>query len=100
MDLRDFPLQPHLIVCKDHIQPFLNYLNNQHQNIKFTGEIEVDNRLPFLGMNVFNLDSGFNTSVYRKPTFTGLYTNYDTFVPNQYKVSLINKLLHRAYMLC
>ena len=56
---------------------FLNYLIEQHVNIKFTTEKEEQNILPFLDVQIVKLDNGkFETSVYRKPTFTGLLTNF------------------------
>ena len=39
----------------------------------------------------------FSTSVYRKPTFTGLFTNFDSFIPISYKRGLINTLLFRYF---
>ena len=36
-------------------------------------------------------------SVYRKPTFTGLYTRFDSFSARKQKVSLINCLIDRTY---
>src|SRR5215469_5579478 len=61
-----------LIIFKDlsHAQPFLHYLNTQHNNIKFTTELEVNNSLPFLDIVISHKDTSFNTSVYSKPTNT------------------------------
>ncbi len=42
----------------------------------------------------------FSTSIYRKPTFTGLFTNFHSFIPPSYKRSLISCLLHRIFNLC
>ena len=39
----------------------------------------------------------FSTSVYRKPTFTGLLTNFDSFIPISYKRGLISTLLFRYF---
>ena len=39
----------------------------------------------------------FSTSIYRKPTFTGLFTNFDSFIPISYKRGLINTLLFRYF---
>ena len=33
----------------EQVHSFLEYINKQHPNIKFTCEIESDNRLPFFG---------------------------------------------------
>ena len=40
------------------------------------------------------------TSIYRKPTFSGLYLKFDSFVPIQFKRGLINSLLYRAWKIC
>ena len=42
----------------------------------------------------------FVTSVYRKPTFSGVYTHYDSYIPQQYKSGLVYTLLHRSFSIC
>ena len=50
-------------------QVFFNYLNNQHQNIKFTMEEEQNNILPFLDIKITRKDDGIlSTSVFHKST--------------------------------
>ena len=83
-----------------HIEYFRDYLNSQHQNIKFTCEVELDSKLPFLDVTVFREDNKFVTSVYRKPTFTGLGLNFLSFTPLLYKTNCIKTLLNRAYETC
>ena len=39
------------------------------------------------------------TSVYRKPTFIGVFTNFESFIPDIYKHGLIETLLHRSFRL-
>ena len=41
-----------------------------------------------------------STSVYRKPTFSGLYMKYDSFIPLQFKKCLVSGLLMRAWRIC
>ena len=43
---------------------------------------------------------GFKTSVYRKPTYTGLGLSWFSFCPDIYKVNSIKTLLNRAYSIC
>ena len=80
-----------------HIPLFLNYLNSQHPNIKFTCENESENQLNFLDVTVHRKDNKFETSVYREPSFTVLGLRYDSFVPKSNKINLISCLIHRAY---
>ena len=44
--------------------------------------------------------SGFSTTLYRKKTFTGLYTECASLAPNKYKVNLISILIYRAFQIC
>ena len=75
---------------------FFDYLNTQHVSIKFTMETEISNCLSFLDISVCNRERR-STSVYRKPTFTGLLTNFFSFTGYSYKVGLIRNLLYRAF---
>ena len=81
----------------DHISSFLTYLNSQHPNIKFTVELPTNNTLPFLDVNATFENNSFITSVYRKPTFTGLGTNFHSFLYSKFKVNSIKTLIYRAY---
>ena len=42
----------------------------------------------------------FSTSIYRKKTFTGLYTKWDSFTPSKYKVNLIRTLTFHCFRIC
>ena len=80
---------------------FFRYLNERHPNIKFTDEKENLNKLPFLDVQIEKLENGnFQTSVYRKPTFTDLLTNFRSFVPFSYKLAFIKTLIHRTFCIC
>ena len=76
-----------LFKCSDHVPLFLSYLNRQHPNISFSSELEKDGKLSFLDVETTRSNSRFSTSVYRKPTFSGLFTNFHSFVPLVYKRS-------------
>ena len=79
---------------------FLKHLNCLHTALHFTFEKEENNSLPFLDVLVEKSDTGFLTRVYRKPTFSGLYTRWSSFCPKERKISLIKTLTHRALMIC
>jgi len=84
----------------NQIHEFLQYLNTRHANIEFTAEVESNRELAFLDIQVRNLDNSFNTSVYRKPSFTGLMSKYSSATPLKYKRNLITTLVTRAFKIC
>ena len=72
---------------RDEFNNFLVKLNHLHPSLKFTFETESDNMLPFLDVLVHKHADHFSTSVYRKPTFTGLYMRWNSFSPSSRKTS-------------
>ena len=78
---------------------FFNQLNCFHASLKFTFEKEKNNCLPFLDVYVDQTVTGFETSVYRKPTFIGQYLCWESFSPTKQKTNLISILMHRALMI-
>ena len=75
-------------------------MNSKHRNIKFTVEREENNSLCFPDIKIVRYSGKFQTSVYRKPTFSGVLTNFESFLPISYKYNLISTLLHRGFMIC
>ena len=55
--------------------------------------------LSFEDIKISRENKKFVTSVYRKPTFTGVFTNFASFIPDIYKRGLIETLLHRSFRL-
>ena len=89
-----------LFESKARCAGFHQRLNNLHPALRFTIEEEDNGSLPFLDIRVTKKDSGFVTSLYRKPTFTGLYTPWDSFSPTQYKINLVRCLTNRILRIC
>ena len=85
---------------KQHIEKFRNYLNRQHRNIKFTSETENENSISFLDIKIARNNNKFMTSVYREPTFSGVYNNFGSFIPKSYKYNFLFTLLHREFKIC
>ena len=86
-----------LFSSQSHVKKFLRYLNSRHDNINFTYECEIDDRLAFLDVLVSREGNQLVTSLYRKPTFSGLYTNFNSFIAGKYKTGLIYCLLFRIF---
>jgi hypothetical protein len=83
-----------------NIDKFWQHINEKHQNIKFTTELESEGRISFLDILIKKEEEDTSTSTYRKKTFTGLITKFNSFIYNRYKDGLISCLLYRAYKIC
>ena len=86
-----------IVENEKHAQTFLEFLNRQQGNIKFTLEKETNNKLPFLDVLIEKIGWGVKTSIYKKPTDTGLLTNFNSFVCFKYKIGLIKTLVDRIF---
>ena len=90
-----------LLACSKHqIEKFRNYLNRPHKNIKCTSETENENSISFLDIKITSDNNKFMTSVYRQPTFSGVFTNFRSFIPKSQKYNMLFTLLHQALKLC
>ena len=89
-----------LFKSKEHVKFFVNYMNTKHKNIKFTFEIEDSNNFSFLDVKITRKNKRFVTSIFRKATFSGVYTNYDSFILENYKTGLVHTLLFRFFKVC
>ena len=47
--------------------------------MSFSDEVERDVKISFLDVNVLREEGQFVTNVYRKPTFSGVYTHFESF---------------------
>ena len=54
----------------------------------------------FLDVKVTRSNNQLITSVFRKATFSGVFTNFKSFMPVTYKFSLVHTLLHRSFSIC
>ena len=79
------------------LEKFNEYLNTKHANIKFANEKEVNRLLPFSDVLISRNNKGFTTTVYHKPTFSGVYFNFNSFTADEYKNGLIYTLLFRIF---
>ena len=68
-----------LFKSSDDVKRFQNYLNYCLVDMSFTIKTEQNNKISFLDVSVIRELGKFITSVYRKPTFNGVYTHFDSF---------------------
>ena len=83
-------------------QDFLQHINSVDPAIKFTVEDnKEDGSMPFLDTIVKSEeDGGLSITVYRKPTNTDQYLQWDSHHNLPAKFSVINTLSHRAKSVC
>jgi hypothetical protein len=89
--------------CEADKHEFYNRLNEAHKNLRFTMEsmCPSSRTLPFLDVKVrFTPENQLETSVYRKPTNTGVLINYEATAPQKWKQSIIKGFLVRARRIC
>ena len=70
-----------VFLCRSDSEQFFHLLNGLNPALKFTLEEERVGKLPCMDVFVERVTDGFQRSVYRKPTFTGLYRRWDSFAP-------------------
>ena len=91
-----------VIIQKTQEDRFFKHINTIDHKIQFTKEASrSDGSMPFLDTLVtINVDGSLNIKVYRKPTHTDLYLQWDSHHSIAAKYSVINTLHHRAKAVC
>ena len=75
-------------------------MNTRHRNIKFTFEVQQDNKISFLDISITGVENELKTLLFRKVTFTGVYLTFNRHLPNSHKKGLISSLLYRENNIC
>ena len=80
----------------DHLEQ-LRQKFQDNSVLKFTFEIGISNKLPFLDVMIDSSNNNFQTTVYHKPTDQGHCLNALSECSHKYKDSVISNYLNRAY---
>jgi hypothetical protein len=115
--LRNF--EEHIIVAHPHIKFYRNVddifaiiksrflkqiladINSFNQQGQFTVEEEENGSISFLDVLLTRKDIGkLSKKVYRKPTHTDKYLNFQSYHHLSQKVSVIDSLVYRAIRIC
>ena len=93
---------PFTIIKSSEKVRFLEHLNTIDPNIQFTSEeCGKDGSMPFLDILITPKEDGsLSTAVYRKPTHTDLYLQWDSNHRVSSKYSVVGSLHHRAKTIC
>ena len=82
------------------INKVLGTLNSYQTNIKFTIEIETENKTSFLDVLLIRNNSLISTEVYRKNTNAEIYINWKSFASKNWKWGALKTLVTRAFDIC
>ena len=96
-------LMTHLLSSRSAIKKnFFHHIYSIEDFIQFTAEdTHADGTLPFLDVLVIpQPDGSLSTTVYRKPTHTGQYLQWDSHHAISAKYSVISTLFHMAKEVC
>jgi len=77
------------LIPKIHIDETLQKLNSYHSKIQFTKENQVNNKIPFLDLQLIIENNHIITDYYRKPTSSGRILNFYSAHPFHMKFNTI-----------
>ena len=75
-------------------------MKTRHKNLKCTFDVEQNNSFLFLDVKIARGNKGFSTSVFRKATFSGVFTNFESFIFESHKTDVIFTLLLCCFTIC
>ena len=68
--------------------------------MSFSMETEKEYKLSFLDVEVIREQGKFTTTIYRKPTFSGVYSTFESFLHSVYKFGMVYTLFYRCFRIC
>ena len=88
-------------LCDSLIEDLTSHINSIDPAIKFTREEEINKSLPMLdALTTRNAEGQLSFKVYRKPTHTDQYLQFQSNQPLHHKLGVIRTLHHRCMTLC
>ena len=90
----------HGAIRKDQVNKLQEHPNSIDSYIKFTIELPGTDGLPFLDILTKPTPNSIESTVYRKPTCTDKYLDYNSNHSISAKLSVFHTLLHKAKQAC
>ena len=90
------------ILIKDSMDVycFVSKINIFDSNLKFTFEIENNNKINFVDILIFRIDDKYLTRWYRKNSNTYTFQNFTSQSTEKYKIQLIYTMVSRLKRIC
>ena len=84
------------IVNKTDTEIILETFNTYHNKLQFTIEKEINNKIPFLDMQIIRQDNTIITDWYKKPTSSGRIINYFSTQPKNQKINTLYNIINKV----
>ena len=68
--------------------------------MSFSMETKRENKFSFVDVEVIRKQGKFTTTIYGKPTFSGIYSNLESFLPSVNKFGMVYTLVYRCFCIC
>ena len=88
-----------LFKSAEYLSKFDDYFNTCHLNMFFFLN-KKNGKLSFLDIEVSRGKGKFVTTVYREPTFSGVYTHFGNFLPTEYRFGTVYTLGYCCFKIC
>lgn len=89
-----------IIIAKNKLNMLLTWLNKYHSRLKFTYEVENNNKINFLNLEILkNHDGTIGFDLYKKGTCSGRYVNYKSSHAIQTKIGIVKGLADKVFNL-
>ena len=62
-------------------------------------ETERQNKFSFLDVEVICEQGKFTITIYRKTAFSGMYSNFESFLPSVYKFAMVSTLVYGCFLI-
>ena len=79
----------------ENLETFINQINNLHPSIRFTSETDP-NSIPFLDVKIIKKGNAIETDIYRKPTDTMNYIDFNSCHPRHTRTNIPYNLASRV----